>query len=192
VRAAVVVLAASILAATAGATSQTTRVQVFRPFANGKLAAGLSVAKSFNGSCWEGSLADPRKDAWRCFIGNSINDPCFSDSHVRTWVACPADGTPFGTTVLRLNLTKPLPRSLANRGSPGEGDPWAIRLPGGKVCTFLTGATFAFHGKRVNYGCTKTLFLAGSPDRSKPTWTITSGTGPKAPPRAELVLVAAW
>lgn len=183
---------ALVLVASAGAAAQTTRVQVYRPFVNGKLAPGLTIAKTARGSCFSGSSADPRKDAWRCFIGNFIIDPCFSDAAVRSWVACPADGTPFGTRIVRLNLTKPLPRKFGNRGAPGEGNPWALKLPGGKVCTFLTGATFAYHGKRANYGCTKTVFLAGSPNRSKPTWTITLGTGPKSPPQTAVILVAAW
>ena len=89
-------------------------------------------------------------------------------------------------------LAKALPKSLGNHGSAGEGNPWAIKLPGGRVCTSLTGATFSFHGKRVNYGCDRGTFLAGNPNRSGPTWTITLGTGPKAPARTTLIAVAAW
>jgi hypothetical protein len=150
------------------------------------------VTKTARGYCFSGSSADSRRDAWRCFIGNFINDPCFSDADAHGWVACPANGTPFGTGVIRLTLTKPLPKSYANRGSPGQGNPWAVRIAGGRVCTFLTGATFAFHGKRANYGCTRTIFLAGSPDRSHPTWTITLGTAPRAAPRTVRILAAAW
>ena len=91
-----------------------------------------------------------------------------------------------------MNLTKPLPKKLANRGSAGQGNPWAVKLPGGKVCTFLTGATSLYHGKRVNYGCDPKTFLAGSPNRSQATWTITLGTGPKSPPKSAVILVAAW
>ncbi len=190
-RIAVAVLLALVLAASAGATAQTTRLTVYRPFALGKLAPGFTIAKTVKGSCFSGSSADQRTDAWRCFIGNFINDPCFS-SPGRSYVLCPADGTPFGTRLIRINLTKPLPRGFANHGAAGQGDPWAVKLAGGKVCTFLTGATFVYHGQRVNYGCTPKIFLAGSPNRSKPTWTITLGTGPKAPPQTAVIIVAAW
>jgi hypothetical protein len=107
-------------------------------------------------------------------------------------VACPVGGTPFGTGVIRLALSRALPKSLGNHGAPGQGNPWTIKLAGGRICTFLTGATFAYHGQRVNYGCTKTAFLAGSPKRSGPTWTIVLGTGPKSKPRTVAILVAAW
>jgi hypothetical protein len=191
VRTALAALLALVLVAPAGATSQTTRVTVYRPFALGKPAPGFTIAKTVRGSCFSGSSADQRADAWRCFIGNSINDPCFS-AVGRGYVLCPADGTPFGTRLIRIELTKPLPRGLADHGAPGQGNPWAVRLAGGKVCTFLTGATFAYHGQRVNYGCTSKAFLAGSPNRSRPTWTIVLGTGPNAPPQTAVILVAAW
>jgi hypothetical protein len=189
----VLAVAASLtLAAPAGATSPATRTSVYRPFVRGKLSSRLHVTTTLKGHCWTGSSADPRSDAWRCLSGNFIYDPCFSDPQVPSWVACPADGSPFGTGVLRLSLSRALPRSFANHGAPGEGYPWALKLAGGQVCTFLTGATFEYHGKRANYGCTAKIFLAGSPVRSGPTWTITLGTGRKSRPRTAEILVAAW
>ncbi len=181
-----------VIAAVAGATTQTTRITVYRPFTNGKLSPRLKVVRTAKGHCFSGSVADPRRDAWRCQFENAIADPCFSDPKVPVWVACPEDGSPFGTRVVRLALSKSLPKSLGNRGNAGQGNPWAVKLASGKVCTFLTGATFAFRGRRVNYGCDKTTFLAGSPERSGSTWTITLGTGPKSRPRTASILVAAW
>ena len=93
---------------------------------------------------------------------------------------------------MKLTLTEPLPKAFANHGTTGGGNPWAIKLAGGKVCTFLTGATSIYHGKRVNYGCDRTTFLAGSPNRRHPTWTITLGTGPRATPRTAVILAAVW
>jgi hypothetical protein len=180
------------LAAAAGATAQATQVTVFRPFVAGKVSPRLHVTTTVKGQCFAGSSADPRSDAWRCSIGNLIADPCFSDPKVVSWVLCPAHGSPFDTGVIRLALSRALPKSLGNHGSPGQGNPWAVRLAGGEVCTFLTGATFAFHGKRVNYGCTLKIFLVGSPNRSTATWTITLGTAPKSKPKTAEILVASW
>jgi hypothetical protein len=191
-RIALAAFAALVLVATAGATAQTTRVKIYRPLIGGDLSPALHFTRKTEGSCFSGSAADPRADAWRCSIGNTIVDPCFSDPRAHTWVACPTTGTPFGLGVIRLKLTKPLPAKLANHGIAGQGKPWAVKLADGKVCTFLTGATFVFHGKRANYGCTKTTFLAGSPNRSSPTWTITLGTGKTSPPKIAVILVAAW
>jgi len=190
--AAALVLSLILAAAAAGATAQKTRVTIYRPFVAGKLSPRLYLTKTVKGQCFSGSSADPRGDAWRCAAGNFIHDPCFSDPKVPSWVACPADGSPFGTGVIRLALSRALPKSLGNHGSTGEGNPWAVKLAGGLICTFLTGATFAFHGKRVNYGCTVKVFLAGSPNRSGGTWTITLGTGPKTKGQTARILLAAW
>ena len=192
-RVALAVLAFLVICASAGATAQTTRVKIYRPLDGGDLVPTLHFTKQVSGSCFAGSAADPRSDAWRCSVGNALIDPCFSDPKAHTWVACPADGTPFGLGVTRLHLTKPLPEKRRNHGTAGEGNPWAVRLAGGQVCTFLTGATFSFHGKRVNYGCTKTMFLAGSPNfSSSPTWKITFGTSRTGQPKTAVILVAAW
>jgi hypothetical protein len=192
VRFAFAVVASLALAASTSAAARTTRVTVYRPFVAGKLSPRLQVTRTVKGECFSGSSANPRTDAWRCSAGNSIVDPCFSDPRVRSWVACPEGGAPFGTGVIRLALSRALPKSLGNDGAPGEGKPWAIKLADGKICTFLTGATSAYHGQRVNYGCTAKTFLAGSPNRSGPTWTITFGSGPKSKPRTAEILVASW
>jgi hypothetical protein len=128
--------------------------------------------------------------AWRCASGNGIIDPCFSDPAVKGWVACPEDA--FGADVIKLSLTKPLPLELANTGGTGKGNPWAIQLANGMKCSFLGGATFVFAGKRVNYGCTTNLFLAGSPKRSGATWTIIQGSGPKSKPKTVSIAIAVW
>jgi hypothetical protein len=189
---ALVALAGLTVAASAGAVSEATRVAVYRPFSGGKVAPGLRIVRTAKGDCFAGSLADSRSDAWRCEIGNAISDPCFSSAAVVSWLLCPADGTPFGKAVLRLALSKALPKSLGNTGSPRQGNPWTVKLASGRVCTFLTGATFSFRGKRVSYSCDRNTFLAGSPDRSRPTWTVTLGTGAKSAPRTASIAVAAW
>jgi len=188
----VVVVIAAVLAASAAGASSPTQVTVYRAYANGKVAPGLTIVRTAKGECFAGSIADPRSDAWRCSVGNSVADPCFSDKAVASWVLCPLDGSPFGTKLLRISLSKALPKGLANHGSAGQGNPWAIKLTHGRICTFLTGATFVFHGKRVNYGCTRQIFLAGSPNRTKPVWTITLGTSPKGAAKVVPVVVAAW
>jgi hypothetical protein len=192
VRFALALVSSLVLVSAAGAASAKTRVTIFHPFVGGKVAPRLQVTRTVKGQCFSGSSANPRSDAWRCSVGNSIADPCFSDPKVPSWVLCPEGGSPFGTGMVRIALSRALPKSLGNRGSPGQGNPWAVKLADGKICTFLTGATFAYHGQRVNYGCTAKVFLAGSPNRSRTTWTIVLGTGPKSTPRTAQIAVAAW
>jgi hypothetical protein len=188
----VVALALSLIIAAVASAAPKTHVTVFHAFAAGKLSPRLHVTQTVKGYCFAGSAADSRSDAWRCSGGNLILDPCFSDPKVISWVACPELGSPFETRVIRLALSRALPKSLGNHGAAGQGNPWAVKLADGRTCTFLTGATFTYYGKRANYGCTAKSFLAGSPNRSAPTWTITLGTGRKSTPKIAEIVVAAW
>ncbi len=98
-------------------------------------------------SCWTNSLAVWRADAWRCFVGNSIYDPCFlaNDS-----VICGA--SPMTTTVsFALELTEPLPAPSVPDDTTGHA--WLVELPDGTVCEFATGATGGVDGERINYLC---------------------------------------
>ncbi len=99
------------------------------------------------GSCWTNSLAVWRADAWRCFVGNSIYDPCFeADGDV----ICGA--SPVTTTVsFALELTEPLPASSMPDDPAGHA--WLVELPDGTVCEFATGATGGVDGERINYLC---------------------------------------
>jgi hypothetical protein len=82
---------------------------IYTPFTiNDTLASRIKVDHTASGYCWEGSLAAERSDAWRCFIGNEIVDPCYSGP--QRWVACPS-----GKGVIRINLTTPLPLRLADK-----------------------------------------------------------------------------
>lgn len=47
-----------------------------------------------------------------------------------------------------------------------------MRLSNGATCTFLTGATGAYAGERINYGCVPKGYVAGNPDRSAKLWSV--------------------
>lgn len=134
-------------------------------------AAGAQVVQRGHGYCWTGSLADARPDAWRCFLGkNEIEDPCFSGAG--SYVTCP-DGTPDSHDALRLQLTKPLPRSQTNPpGDPTRRPPWVIVTTGGAYCYRVTGATDERAGRALTYECAGASALAGSPNRTRPVWTV--------------------
>jgi hypothetical protein len=155
------------------AATQTT-VVVFRPWSNGALKSGFIVSEKAQGSCFTHSLSTDRPDAWRCFEGNDIRDPCFAQSAHSAAVAC-AEG-PFSKSVVLLSLGKP----LANGDNPTtqwlqpKGIPWGLRLTSGDTCVFATGATDAVGHERLNYACRKTGWIIGEPDRSTATWTARS------------------
>jgi len=169
-----------------------TKISVYSPFTiTGALSSGIKVVRSFSGTCGLGSLASARSDAWRCDsnTGNAILDPCYSGA--LNWVACPV--SLFGNRVVRLNLTKPLPRNRANKPlNTRTADPTQITLVSGVVCGFSTGATGAVAGLRLNYGCTNGAWLAGSPNRTVPVWTILYLRSLKSNALRPVSIVIAW
>lgn len=165
---AILVAVLGLAAATASGSAPTrTRIVVYTPFTtDGLLATGIKVVRTISGSCWTGSEGARRSDAWRCMSGNYIYDPCFSGPP--TWVACPS-----GKGVIRMNLTKPLPRSYANPPlNTNRSDPSEIVLAHGVTCSFAQGATGDVAGLRLNYYCSNKAWLLGSPNRGAAWWTI--------------------
>lgn len=142
------------------------------------------------GSCFTGSLAAARRDAWRCTVGSLIYDPCFKSARSRDLICVFA---PWYRTAIRLRLTTALPR-FGNRSIPTlQALPWALELADGRRCRFLTGATAAVGTKRLNYGCkTGSAALWGYPIRSRQPWAIFQAPG-DARVLSELVAIRyAW
>jgi hypothetical protein len=127
------------------------------------------------GHCYTGSLTIDRNDAWRCFVGNTIYDPCFSSSRAHGVVICPNPQLKGG---VEIRLTSGLPHAFANtRMQSLKDQPWDIQLTSGRYCSFSSGASEVVRGKRLNYFCgpgTK-YGLWGFPRRSSEPWTIFIG-----------------
>lgn len=144
-----------------------TKVVLFTPWAGDHVRSGFTITAHRSGTCWTESLATGRPDAWRCMSGNAISDPCFAGDRGQNVVACVSD--PFSRDIILMRLIKPLPpRVAATTGT--RGNPWAMRLSNGATCISLTGATGAYAGERINYGCVPKGYVAGSPDRSARIW----------------------
>ncbi len=156
-----------------GATTpppQHTTISTYRPWTSNGLRHGFSVAHRAAGSCWTQSLTTSRPDAWRCFIGNDIWDPCFESTPHSLVAACAE--TPFTQRVVLLTLKKPLPSegNATTAMLQPKGEPWGLRLTDGDRCTFESGATDVVGGERMNYECRGNGWIVGFPDRSKPVW----------------------
>ena len=151
----------------AAATSIKTKPRVFRPFSPS--GRSLLRTKTRHGLCFTGSLATVRRDAWRCFVGNGIVDPCFSSAHVSGSVLCPRAA--WKRTGIRLKLRQPLPRPHGRKASI-KLQPWGIQLVDGRHCGVVTGGTEAIAGLRANFGCGDNDWLWGFPNRSTEPWTI--------------------
>jgi hypothetical protein len=170
---ALMALAASAPAATA---SVVTVFHAFTPAGTPTLAV-----RSTHGYCWTGSIAADRRDAWRCFVGNDIHDPCFSAAAAPGVVVCP---NPALTEATEIRLSKPLPTAMADHGVASvHSRPWLIelavsRVPGtaGARCELVTGATSAVGGVPESYFCTgralESMGLWGAPHQGAPGWSI--------------------
>jgi hypothetical protein len=161
-----VALAVPVYAAARTQTAET----VFQPFT----AAGIPTLQttSKSGYCYTGSLAVNRSDAWRCFVGNFILDPCFSSPRVGGEVVCPGINLSSG---IEIRLTKPLPTGMADPGKPSlRHEPWDIQLADGVHFLLSSGASNVVDGKRLNYFCGPkcSVGLWGYPRRSTEPWTI--------------------
>jgi hypothetical protein len=191
IRALGVALVTVALAVTAvQAQPPATKIVVYSPFTpDGALTRGVKVDRTARGSCWEGSVESRRSDAWRCVVGNNIYDPCYSGA--KRWVACPV--TAFGSRVLKLTLTKPLPYKLADPPlDTSRADPLLIVLQNGVQCGFASGATSTLAGQRLNYVCQNGAWLVGDPDRTLPAWSILALSSLKASSASPVMIATAW
>ena len=129
--------------------------------------------RSRSGYCWEGSITTPRRDAWRCLVGNRIYDPCLSSARRAGIVVCP--DAPWLRTGAEIRLTKRLPKAYGNhRTASTRLEPWGLELYGGRRCVFASGTTEVVQGQRLNYFCgaSSREGLWGRPDRAIEPWTI--------------------
>jgi len=176
---------------TAAAAPATVQVS-YSPFApDGTLVAGLRASPAFGGTCDSGSFVVATESAFRCFVGDTIRDPCFADvvasTAERAVVVCV--GAPWATDVVRLRLTSP-PVGVG-RVAPG-GPPWALRLSSGRRCLFNQGASPTIAGRRQNYTCTARHWLFGTPDRTTATWRIRQADAPGGAHLRKVAIATAW
>jgi hypothetical protein len=159
-------LAVSVLVLAPAAAAAATRTHVVRVSpvnASGQLRAGYRVTDRARASCQPGSEAVP--SLYRCFGDDSlIRDPCWqTGAHSAICLTAP-----WRHTVSRLAVHGGFGTPLAG----GSSLPWGLRLRDGERCVLLQGATELVQGKRVNYGCSRTSFLLGRPDRRDAAWRI--------------------
>jgi eukaryotic-like serine/threonine-protein kinase len=132
----------------AAKTEPATKIESFSAYdASGELA--VKVADVARGSCWTNSVAAPAPDAFRCFAGNNILDPCFARPKASApgEVACLA--TPWSAATV-LTLTAPLPQPDPDAGNRA----WAFQLDNGARCVASTGTVPQVQGINLGYHCT--------------------------------------
>lgn len=152
-----------------------TNVRYALPYTANGLNPALNVPGRDTGTCDIPSAASAgRPDAWRC-ISTGALDPCYENPFdaVEPPIDLACMVSPWSRDVVLFTTTAPLPRQkeveMANAPPP---PPWALELATGEQCEILTGATAAYAGMRINYGCTGQGSIIGEPDRSQPVWVV--------------------
>lgn len=180
-----------------------TQIKVFAPwdYPGQKLHPSIKVTQELKGTCWTGSVANPRPDAWRCTVDNQIFDPCFSGhvvGDVGSKVAC--INAPWATTAVVVTLTAPLPERkepAPTEDAMEHSRPWAIELADSIRCVYdHTGTMMALAGIPTSSSCFKGTtslpdFLAFNDfDQRGPLWFVFTQQG--APVLEQVPVQVAW
>lgn len=171
---------------------QTQRVYVSPVTSAGAAVSGYRVTSHAAGaSCEPGSEAIGQ--AYRCFAGNGVYDPCWAEKAAAPTVLCVAD--PWLRTAAQLRVSSPLSPIPGEGGaSTGQADqPWGVQLTSGQRCVLAQGAHNAFNGQVIDYYCTSRLSLLRGLDRTPATWTarsVVAKSGQLASGPAEKIAIA--
>jgi hypothetical protein len=133
----------------------------------GGLLAGYTSTHSHTGaSCEAGSEATG--DAYRCFAGNGVYDPCWVMSN-RVFVVCMS--APWSFKAVLLHVTKGYDNT--GRTSKAAKYPWGVELTNGQLCQWIQGASGTVRGRRISYVCQRVTYaLVGNVDRHHKAWRI--------------------
>ena len=170
--------------------SATKRVQVSPVTANGMAASGFRVASTAaNATCEPGSEAIG--EAYRCFAGNAIYDPCWAEKAAAPTVLCLP--YPWSRSEVSLRVRGSL-GAIPSQGHPGLAEPWGVELAGGRRCLLAQGAHTEFAGHVIDYYCNGRLWLLRGLTENGQVWragsVITSKSGKLARGPTEEIRIA--
>lgn len=131
----------------------------------GEPTAGYTVTRDLaDGNCEPGS--DTGAIAYRCFSGNGVYDPCWTDRSDSTGLTVRCLMDPWGKTVTLIRLTA-VPEDIPAQADPQI--PIGLTLSDGEQCFISEGAHSEFNGRPIDYGC-KSLSVLRNLDESGPLW----------------------
>ena len=153
-----------------GATQRTQQIYVSPVTSAGAPTGGYRVtSRAANATCSAGS--ESIGQAYRCFAGNAIYDPCWAAKATKPVVLCVAD--PWLHTEAELRVSSALGPIPAGTGGD-IGEPWGVELSGGQRCLLAQGAHTVFDGAVIDYYCSSGLSLLRGLGLGSATWTARS------------------
>jgi hypothetical protein len=163
---------AGCASARAPALTATRRVHVSPVGADGNPVKGFrTTTTTSHAGCEPGSEAIGQ--AYRCFAGNTVYDPCWAERAATPSVLCLP--YPWSVTDVRLEVDAPLtPIATIPAATPNE--PWGLELANGQRCELFQGAHTLFDGRVIDYFCNSRLSLLRGLTTSTAVWRAASVT----------------
>lgn len=154
-----------------GASTATRRIRLSPVTANGAPAGGFRVpSTAASATCEPGSEAIGQ--AYRCFAGNAIYDPCWAEKAATPTVLCLP--YPWAHGDVRLLVREPLGAIPSQGAGPGPAEPWGLELASGQRCLLAQGAHSIFAGRVIDYYCSPRLWLLRGLIQNRPEWQASS------------------
>lgn len=160
-----VALAPSSAEFPASTSAAQTRLINTRPVTVGsRPRAGLRIkVAAKRATCGAGS--DSVGNAYRCFAGNYVYDPCWADETPGRAPSVLCQAAPWQHTLIRLKLKAGLAPFLSPARPREIRYPWGVQLTDGERCLAAQGAHGTAFGKVIEYGCEhSSLVLLGTMD----------------------------
>jgi hypothetical protein len=147
-------------------SQRTETVYVSPVTASGVATAGYRTTNHAGGAnCEPGSEAIGQ--AYRCFAGNLVYDPCWAEKAAAPTVLCmPA---PWSRTDARLTVSSAL-TAIPSEG--GIDEPWGVQLRDGQRCALVQGAHNVFGGRPLDYYCSPGLSLLRGLRKAGGIWVL--------------------
>jgi hypothetical protein len=156
--------------------SPTTKVVQYSPVDSGGMPlAGLDVVQGGTATTCEAG-SDTVGNAYRCFAGNDVYDPCWTDSTDPATPAALCLEQPWDTQATQLTLSQGGLPPFLQAPAPLDLDfPWGVQLSSGAHCLAVQGSHDDDNGTIVDYSCDRNgqVLLRGV-DRTQPQWTYSS------------------
>jgi hypothetical protein len=166
-----VTLAGCSSTARPGALTATRQVHVSPVGPDGSPVRGYrTTVTAGRAGCEPGSEAIGQ--AYRCFAGHFLYDPCWAAKASTPTVLCLA--FPWSVTDIRLTVSAPL-SPIPPVGPISE--PWGVELAGGQRCVVIQGAHSTFDGRVIDYYCNARLSLLRGLAKTGPVWRAASVIG---------------
>jgi hypothetical protein len=126
-----------IVVSNPGQAAYATKVVTVDPWHDGSAASAKTVRSSNGESGCSASELAPRRDGYRCFVGNNLLDPCFASPASTTDYLC-APANKIKPWILIKGAARDTDHE--NTDPPGSSDVFWVKLANGAACSRSSGS----------------------------------------------------